>query len=263
MLQLQAAIVEPRYAMTNWRTSQNFIGEVVGSYREKVHYICPDPARVADLMSAWMATTRRLSQSSTDPVVVAAVIAFGFVFIHPFDDGNGRIHRFLIHHALGRRGVTPPDLIFPVSAAILRERHSYDLALESFSRPLFDYLDWQLTPDGDLLVKNDVTDLYRYFDATIFAEYLYDRVADTIERDLKEELDFVSVYDRAFAAVTNIIDMPDRRASLFVRLCMQNGGRLSYTKRGQFSELSDDEIRHLEAAVRNAIQESDVAELGA
>jgi hypothetical protein len=54
------------------------------------------------------------------------------------------------------------------------------------------------------------------------AEYLYDRVAETIRSDLWEERDYVSVYDRALAAVTSIVDMPDRQASLFVRLCMQN-----------------------------------------
>jgi hypothetical protein len=77
----------------------------------------------------------------------------------------------------------------------------------------------------------DTGDLYRYFDATTFAEYLYDRVADTVRRDLKEELGFVSVFDRALAEVREIVDMPDRHASFFVRLCMQNGGRLSAAKR--------------------------------
>jgi Fic family protein len=27
-----------------------------------------------------------------DPIVTAASLAFGFVYIHPFEDGNGRIH---------------------------------------------------------------------------------------------------------------------------------------------------------------------------
>ena len=30
-----------------------------------------------------------------DPIVAAAVLAFGFVYVHPFEDGNGRIHRYL------------------------------------------------------------------------------------------------------------------------------------------------------------------------
>ena len=72
-----------------------------------------------------MSLTRRgLRARTNDPVVAAAVSSFAFVFIHPFEDGNGRIHRFLIHHVLSRRGYSPPGVIFPVSAAILRDRRS-------------------------------------------------------------------------------------------------------------------------------------------
>ncbi len=61
---------------------------------------------------------------------------------------------------------------------------------------------------------------------------------------------FVAVFDRAFAEVQDIVDMPDRRASLLVRLCMQNSGRLSAAKRGLFTELTDGEITTIEAAVQ-------------
>jgi hypothetical protein len=80
-------------------------------------------------------------------------------------------------------------------------------------------------------------------------------VADTVRRDLKEELGFVAVFDRALNDVREIIDMPDRRASLFVRLCMQNGGRLSASKRQQFPELTGEEISRIETAVQRAISE--------
>lgn len=104
------------------------------------------------------------------------------------------------------------------------------------------------TPSREIEVLNETADLYRYFDATAWAEYLYDRVADTVQRDLREEIDYVNVYDRALAAVTGVIDMPDRRALLFVRHCMQNNGRLSKAKRDSFAELTDAEIAHLEGA---------------
>jgi Fic family protein len=52
----------------------------------------------------------------TYPIIRAALIAFGFVFIHPFEDGNGRLHRFLIHDMLVRDGVVPDGLIIPLSA---------------------------------------------------------------------------------------------------------------------------------------------------
>ncbi len=87
----------------------------------------------------------------------------------------------------------------------------------------------------------------------MFAEYLYERVGDTVRRDLREELGFVAIYDRAFTAVREIVDMPDRRASLFVRSCMQNGGGLLVTKRAQFPELTDTEVALLETQVQQAI----------
>ncbi len=61
-------------------------------------------------------------------------------------------------------------------------------------------------------------------------------------------------FERAFGAVRQIVEMPDRRASLFVRLCMQNGGRLSARKRRQFSELSDEEVSAMETQVRVAME---------
>ena len=125
--------------------------------------------------------------------------------------------------------------------------------LETFSKPVLEFTQWRWTSEQEITVTNETGDLYRYFDATAFAEYLYDRVADTVRRDLKEELGFVAVFDRALTDVREIIDMPDRRASLFVRLCMQNGGRLSATKRQQFAELADAEIARLETAVQQAI----------
>lgn len=253
LIQLQGGIVDARYAAKDWRDFQNFVGETAGGYREEVHFICPRPQDVPGLMDAWIALLGRLVDGAVDPVVAAAVASFAFVFIHPFADGNGRIHRFLMHHVLAKRGYSPAGVIFPISAAILRDRRSYDQVLAAFSKPLSEFIAWHWTPQQEIVVTNDTGDLYRYFDATVFAEHVYDRVADTVRRDLKEELGFVAVFDRAFTAVREIVDMPDRRASLFVKLCMQNGGRLSTVKRAQFAELSDAEIAQLETQVQQAM----------
>ena len=252
LVALQGDIVDPRYAARDWRDVQNFVGETVG-YREEVHYVCPRPGDVPFLMDGWMSMSERLMTVDVDPVVAAAVLAFSFVFVHPFEDGNGRIHRFLMHHVLAKRGYGPPGTIFPVSAAILRDRRSYDDVLETFSKPITALVDWHLTPDQDLEVSGSTLDHYRYFDATAFAEYLYDRVADTVRRDLREELGFVAVFDGAFTAVREVVDMPDRRASLLIRLCLQNGGRLSKQRRASFAEITDGEMEAIEAAIRGAM----------
>src|SRR5829696_474991 len=77
----------------------------------------------------------------------------------------------------------------------------------------------------------------------------------TIRTDLREEIGFLKVFDAAIRATMDIVDMPDRRASLLVRLILQNNGRLSQTKRATFSELKDEEISAIEEAVASLSQE--------
>ena len=253
LVELQGTIVEPRYAARDWRDSQVFVGRTLSGYREHVDFICPRPQDVPELMEAWTAMTKRILEGGVHAVVAAATVAFSFVFIHPFVDGNGRIHRFLLHQVLAKLGYSPRGAIFPVSASIVRNLPEYDSVLQSFSKSLFPYVDWHWTPNSELVVNNETADQYRYFDATRFAEYLFDRVEDTLREDLRDELNFVTIFERAFAAVRQIVEMPDRRASLFVRHCMQNGGRLAARRRGRFSELSDDEVGAMEAEVRVAM----------
>jgi hypothetical protein len=249
LVALQNTIVDPRYAAHAFRDFQNFVGETVGGYREVVHFICPRPQDLGSLMAAWSAMTERL-KGATDAVVAATLVAFGFVFLHPFEDGNGRIHRYLLHHVLALEEFTPPGVLFPVSAAIVRDRRGYDTALETFSQAIQPHIDWHWTPSKQIEVENDTGDLYRYFDATKLAEFLYAKVAETVRKDLRDELDFVAIYDGAMAAVRDVVDMPDRRASLLVRLCLQNGGMLSKQKRDSFPEITDRELTALQSAIQ-------------
>ena len=62
------------------------------------------------------------------------MVSFGYVYIHPFEDGNGRIHRFLIHDILVRDGIVPNGTILPVSAQILANMGEYDTVLELLSK---------------------------------------------------------------------------------------------------------------------------------
>jgi hypothetical protein len=255
LVALQNAIVDPRYAAGDWRDIQNFVGETTRRYGEYVHFISPRPEDVPALMRGWAEMTRRVVDSpDLDPVIAAAASAFAFVFVHPFDDGNGRIHRFLVHSILARRGFSPPGVILPVSAVILRRRPLYDRALEAFSRPrMAGLIDWRMGADGGVEVRNDTRDLYRFADLTTQAEFLYERIGEAIREDFKEELEFLVVFDAALSGVRRVVDMPDRKAQLFVRLCLQNGGRLSANKRRSFPELSDAEVARMEQSVASAM----------
>lgn len=202
-----------------------------------------------------------MARARMDPVIEAAVVSFGFVFIHPFSDGNGRLHRLLIHYVLSRRGFTPQDLIFPVSAVMEAKRAEYDACLESFSQPLMQLLDDEEDEDGVVEVQGDSAPYYRYFDATRMAEDLYRWVIETVETELPQELEFIAHYRQAREEMSELVDLPDREVNLFIRLCRQNGGRLSQTKRAsQFSFLTDAEVGALEQIVRTHLLPSKVSQ---
>ena len=244
---LQNVILDKRFADADYRSDQNYVGESVRLGSEIVHYVPPKPADVDDLMSGFIETAHRLLNSDVDPVIAAAVISFGFVFIHPFTDGNGRLHRFLLHHALSRRGFTPERFIFPVSATMLRNRAQYDRMLESVSKSLQGAIDFEIDNEGRLTVLNETVDLYRYLDLTDVSEGLYSLMAETIKTDLVDELEFLVHYDRARSELQGIVDMPDRKLDLFIRLVLQNRGSLSRKKRNaHFEMLHNDEIAAME-----------------
>ncbi|MDQ3043185.1 MAG: Fic family protein, partial [Acidobacteriota bacterium] len=250
-VRLQNQIVDARFAASDWRTIQNYVGQTMRDYSEQVHFVCPKPGDVDDLINGWMRFVEKLQSSGIDSISAAAALSFGFVFIHPFEDGNGRIHRFLIHHELAHSGFAPPGLILPVSAVMLRERAEYDRVLESFSKKILPFVEYELDARGEMMVENDTAHLYRYWDATEFAEFLYHCVGETIRRDLREELGFLEVFDRALQTVMEIVDMPNRRASLLVRMILQNRGELSKNKREkEFPELTSAEITQIENAIK-------------
>jgi hypothetical protein len=252
LVALQNQIVEPRFRELEYRTVQNYVGQTAGWDRELVHYVCPTPEDVPHLMSGLISAHRRMEKGGTPPVVAAAAVAYGFVFIHPFEDGNGRIHRFLIHNILARRGFTPEGIVFPVSAAMLHDVHRYDASLEAFSRPLLRLVDYALDEDGRMTVAGQTARLYRYIDLTSQAEALCRFIERAIDTELVAELTFLARYDAAREAVRDVVDLPDRKLDLFIRLCMQNHGRLSQRKRRrEFEFLSDDEVARIEAAIRS------------
>jgi len=177
------------------------------------------------------------------------VLAFGFVYVHPFEDGNGRIHRYLIHHVLAQRGYNPAGVVFPVSAAILERIDEYKRVLEDYSRRLLPLIRWEPTADGNLRILNDTADYYRFFDATAHAEFLYGCVQRTIDQDLPRETEFLRRYDRFREQMQNIVDMPDNTVDLLFRFLQQNNGSLSRRAReNEFAQLTEDEASSAEAA---------------
>ncbi len=252
LIDLQNKIVDPRFKDPNYRRVQNYVGESVAWQQARVHFACPKPADLESLMEGLIASHARMQTGGIHPVIHAAAVAYGFVFLHPFEDGNGRIHRFLIHNILARRSFTPEDAIFPVSASMLKCPGEYDASLEAFSRPLMSLVEYELDEDGRMTVLNDTRNWYAYIDMTAQAEALFGFIKNTIETELVQELSFLANYDDTKKTIQKIVDMPDRQIDLFIRFCLQNNGRLAAGKRkSYFSILSAEEITEMEKAVRD------------
>jgi Fic family protein len=251
LIELQNRIVDPRFKGSDYRVNQNYVGQSVTFQKEVIHYICPKPDDLPNLMSGLIESHKQMIDGNVSPVIHAAAIAYGFVFLHPFEDGNGRIHRFLIHNILSIKGVIPQGLMFPVSAVILKNPADYDSSLETFSRPLLQLINYQLDEVGQMTVENETACWYQYMDLTVQAEALYEFVIKTIDEELVDELSFLANYDHTKKSIQDIIDMPDRLIDLFIQLCLLNHGKLSVRKRiAHFDFLTDDEIAAMEQAVK-------------
>ncbi|MBS9718220.1 Fic family protein [Pseudohalocynthiibacter aestuariivivens] len=189
-----------------------------------------------------------------NPVIAAAVLAFGFVYIHPFADGNGRLHRYLIHHVLTMRGFNPTGIVFPVSSAILERIDDYRRVLESYSERLLPFVEWEPTEKMNVRVLNDTSDFYKYFDATLHAEFLFECVQKTIEIDLPEEAAFLVRYDQFKSRVEALVEMPASTIDLLFNFLKQNGGQLSRRARNnEFAELTEGEVAQLEVIYQESI----------
>lgn len=254
IIRLHRVLIEDmRFTQPGLRPDGVFLGERDHDGQPLPEFIGARPGDLPELMTDLLEANRRMRDDGVDPVLQATSTAFGFVYIHPFQDGNGRLHRCLIHDVLAERGFTPPGMVFPVSSVMLDRIGEYRATLQSHSGPLMNFIEWRPTPDGNVEVLNDTADLYRYFDCTDAAEFLYGCVARTVEQDLPREIDYLRRHDQAIRRIMDIVEMPDRLAENLVLFVRQNEGALPKRRReGEFSALSDAEVAHLETVVRDA-----------
>ena len=253
LIRLQQIVIEnDKFVEMGFRTKGGFVGIHDRSTGEPL----PDhiSARWEDidlLITGLLEANELLIDSEMDPVLIATIISFGFVFIHPFEDGNGRIHRYLIHHVLSKSGHTQQGIIFPVSASILDRIIDYRKTLESYSSPLLDYIKWEENDDHNVEVLNETIDYYRYFDATKQAEFLYECFEDTITRIIPEEVMYLQAFDQFKYYIDDALEMPDRMVALLVRFLEQNQGRLSSrAKKKEFKVLTESECQEIEKRYR-------------
>lgn len=98
------------------RTVDVWIG---GRDRVCADYVAPPAEEVRPLVEDLLAVADR---SGEHPLLLAALVHAQFETIHPFEDGNGRAGRALVHAILERGGVVRSGLL-PIST-VLRHRQS-------------------------------------------------------------------------------------------------------------------------------------------
>jgi hypothetical protein len=254
ILRLHGVLIEDtRFVRAGLRPDGVFLGERDHQGEPLPEFIGARATDLQDLMQGMIAANERMREGEIDSVLQAAATAFGFVYVHPFQDGNGRLHRCLIHHVMAERKFTPPGMVFPVSSVMLDRIDSYRDTLRAHSVPLMNYIEWRPTPERNVEVLNDTADLYRYFDCTEAAEFLYACVARTVEQDLPHEIEYLRRHDEAMNRIMNAVEMPDRMAENLIMFILQNKGNLGLKRReNEFAKLTDDEVSSLEAIVREA-----------
>jgi Fic family protein len=110
-----------------FRTEQNWIGG--NNYNPcGADFVPPPPADVARLLAD---LTEASADDSLPTIVQCALVHAQFESIHPFNDGNGRVGRALIHVVLRRRGLVT-NFVPPVSVVLANRRDEYIDALTAF-----------------------------------------------------------------------------------------------------------------------------------
>ena len=241
---------DSRFVKIGIREEEVFLGD-----RDRDNYPLPEfiGARSKDLNSLlqdWIELDIFLNSDELDPILHAVIVAFSFVYIHPLEDGNGRIHRYLIHHILAQRNFYPKGMIFPISNVILDEIEKYRDILVSHTTPLMDLIEFEATASGNVKILNDTGDLYRFFNCTASCEFIYESVQITIKETLPNELKYLDSFDKVYEEINNFIEMPDNKIKSLITFILQNDSKLSKNKQEKYYEkLTQDEIENIESIV--------------
>ena len=231
-------------------------------------YIAPYWDDAPQLLSGLRDCAERTAGGSA--LVRAAVLSFGFVYIHPMSDGNGRISRFLVNDVLRRDGAVPEPFILPVSATITSstiKRRGYDQVLELFSLPFMRrYTDaWRFGPEQvakDGVHYNlqfdgyaDALKTWSYPDLTDHVEYIADIVRMTIEQEMRKEAGYLRSLRLARERVKEVIEGPDSDIDRIIRSVRDDGGKVSNKLAREFPALADEATAvELVGALRDVFQ---------
>jgi hypothetical protein len=250
--QLQREILGAHALHYGVRKSPVFVGESGAYGEERVHYIAPHWNDAAPMLAG----IRELDTRSVglSAVARAALLSFGFVYLHPMVDGNGRISRFLINDVLRRDAVLPAPYIIPISTVLQKPEFrplSYDAILEVFSRPLMQQYrgQWSLgaeerAEDGiryNLHFQKyaDALHAWKYIDLTQHVVFMASAIRETVEHEMRDEAQLLQMLYRARSSLKEIIEGPDAVLDRIIRSIRQMHGDISGKLKGEYPQLAD------------------------
>ena len=126
---LQATLMAGNPIDVGFRTRAVWIG-ARGSTPPTADYVAPHHGEINALVDDWVAFVERVDIPALAHVAIAHA---HFEAIHPFEDGNGRTGRALVHSMLKASGaISAPHV--PISAGLLSEKELYIDALIAYRR---------------------------------------------------------------------------------------------------------------------------------
>ncbi|MFG1495729.1 Fic family protein [Saccharospirillum sp. HFRX-1] len=239
LLNVQNQIVADNMKASDYRQSDIYVGTTIQRYSmqdEDVHYIGARHEHLESMMNGLFKLHDNLMvDRSVPPLMHATLLSFGEVYIHPFDDGNGRLHRYLIHDVMKHR---EPDhkFIIPISAAILKNQSKYDAVLEVISRPIMAMLDYHFDESKNLVINNDIDYMYRFPDYTEHVKFVYEMMETAVSDDLMSEICLLMVFDQLKKFLGSQVDLPNSKFDAIVSIVIQNAGTVSKRKRASIEQ---------------------------
>ncbi len=228
-----ATVANPLDLAAAFRHEQNHLSNGMNG-AAGVTYVPPSPDLCRELMESLMRFANE-APTQIDPLVAAGIISFGFVLLHPFMDGNGRLSRFLIHQALCQSGALEHGLLLPVSVAMKREERMYLETLQAFSRPVREF--WRVTwldyEQFNFEFRGSDA-VYRFWDATPSVVFTCQMAKRALEVELREETSFLESYDAVYTRVDERYDVRGSDLANLVMMCLTNGGTVSKNRRKQY-----------------------------
>jgi hypothetical protein len=230
-----------------------------------VRYVPPPPEDLGPMMDGLMRMANA-REGDVPPLVKAALVSFGFVFLHPFMDGNGRLSRLLAHHSMNFNGALPAigdnPAILPLSVAMKRNEKDYLAALEAFSKPARQLWDVTYIADNEFVFEFKSSPMvYAHWDGDAAAAFVTACAEGALEQSLIEETSFIQAYDQAYERIDKEFDLPNRTINLLIQWIRQNNGRMPERRRNaaELILLKPEQIARIEAIVADSFLRDDDA----